>query len=68
MTRGFDGLVMSDWTGVYSTAESIIAGCDVEMPGPSPFRGDAVHRCLHAKKITEAQIDTCVRRVGLALT
>ncbi len=26
------GLIMSDWTGVYSTAESIKAGLDLEMP------------------------------------
>jgi beta-glucosidase len=29
---GWSGLIMSDWTGVYSTAESIKAGLDVEMP------------------------------------
>lgn len=29
---GFDGLVMSDWTGVYSTDTSIKAGLDLEMP------------------------------------
>lgn len=63
LVRGYKGLVISDWTGVYSTAESIIAGCDVEMPGPSPFRGDAVHRLLHAGKIAPKHIDTCVKRV-----
>lgn len=26
------GLIMSDWTGVYSTVESIKAGVDLEMP------------------------------------
>jgi len=26
------GLIMSDWTGVYSTSESIKAGLDLEMP------------------------------------
>ena len=25
-------MVMSDWTGVYSTTESIKAGLDLEMP------------------------------------
>jgi beta-glucosidase len=29
---GFEGMVMSDWIGVYSTAESIKAGLDIEMP------------------------------------
>jgi len=29
---GFKGLVMSDWTAVGSSAESILAGTDLEMP------------------------------------
>lgn len=29
---GFKGLVISDWFGTYSTAESIRAGLDLEMP------------------------------------
>jgi beta-glucosidase len=29
---GFDGLIMSDWTGVFSTVESMKAGLDIEMP------------------------------------
>lgn len=28
---------MSDWTGTYSTAESIQAGMDLEMPCVSPY-------------------------------
>lgn len=44
----FDGLVMSDWFGLHSTVEGIVAGCDLEMPGPALHRGqkliDAVHR------------------------
>ena len=31
----FDGLVMSDWGGNNSTAESLNAGLDLEMPGPA---------------------------------
>ena len=27
-----EGLIMSDWIGVYSTTESIKAGLDLEMP------------------------------------
>ena len=45
---GFDGLVMSDWFGLHSTAEGVVAGCDLEMPGPTLHRGqqliDAVDR------------------------
>ena len=45
---GFDGLVMSDWFGLHSTAEGVAAGLDLEMPGPTLHRGqkllDAVER------------------------
>ena len=34
-----DGLVMSDWFGTYSVSESINAGLNVEMPGPTVWRG-----------------------------
>ena len=31
---GFDGVVMSDWFATHSTAPSVNAGLDLEMPGP----------------------------------
>ncbi|KAG6885605.1 hypothetical protein C0993_012352 [Termitomyces sp. T159_Od127] len=54
---------MSDWTGVYSTVEAIKAGLDLEMPGPSPFRGKAVERSIVAEKLFPADIDARVRKV-----
>lgn len=35
---GFDGLIMSDWGGTYSSGGSLRAGLDLEMPGPSRAR------------------------------
>jgi beta-glucosidase len=32
---GYDGIVMSDWFGSHSTAETVNAGLDLEMPGPA---------------------------------
>ncbi|KAG6832171.1 hypothetical protein H0H92_004902 [Tricholoma furcatifolium] len=60
---GYKGLVMSDWTGVYSTVESIKAGLDLEMPGPSPFRGPALERSITAEKLFPSDIDARVRKV-----
>ncbi|KIK67754.1 glycoside hydrolase family 3 protein [Collybiopsis luxurians FD-317 M1] len=60
---GFKGLIMSDWIGVYSTAESIKAGLDLEMPGPSVMRGKAVERCLAAQKLFPSDIDDRARKV-----
>src|SRR5258708_7151716 len=38
---GFDGLVVSDWfMSVKSTAASVNAGLDLEMPGPGLWRGE----------------------------
>ena len=37
---GFDGVVMSDWFATHSTAPSVNAGLDLEMPGPAKFRGE----------------------------
>ncbi|KAJ9499717.1 beta-glucosidase [Exophiala xenobiotica] len=60
---GFDGLVMSDWFGTYSTTESIKAGLDLEMPGPSYIRGKLVNQALGCGKLSEHDIDQRVREV-----
>ena len=36
---GFDGVVISDWFGLHSTVEALVAGVDLEMPGPTRHRG-----------------------------
>ncbi|KAK9427493.1 glycoside hydrolase superfamily, partial [Lipomyces doorenjongii] len=57
------GLIMSDWFGVYSTADSVNAGLDLEMPGPTAFRGDLIQRSLNANTITQHTLDDRVRNV-----
>ncbi|CAK7206644.1 beta-glucosidase [Sporothrix eucalyptigena] len=59
----FDGMVMSDWGGTYSTAEAIKAGLDLEMPGPSFMRGSLVNHAVACGKLHEDDIDACVRRI-----
>ncbi|TFK55623.1 glycoside hydrolase family 3 protein [Heliocybe sulcata] len=60
---GYEGLIMSDWTGVYSTVESIKAGLDLEMPGPAYMRGKAVERALIGQKLFPSDIDDRVRKI-----
>ena len=60
---GFEGLVMSDWFGTKSTAASVNAGLDLEMPGPPVWRGDKLLRAFHAGEVDEATIDESVRRL-----
>jgi beta-glucosidase len=36
---GYDGVVMSDWFGSHATEQTVNAGLDLEMPGPTRDRG-----------------------------
>ena len=65
----FDGLVMSDWGGTNSTVESVLAGCDLEMPGPPVQRGGKLLDALLRKRSVELQtaIDNSCERI-LSLT
>ncbi|CEL03944.1 hypothetical protein ASPCAL05080 [Aspergillus calidoustus] len=60
---GFDGLVMSDWWGTYSTSEALNAGLDLEMPGPTQFRGKLLEIAVRTRKISEAAVDKAVKNV-----
>jgi beta-glucosidase-like glycosyl hydrolase len=59
----FDRLVMSDWGGCNSTAESLIAGTDLEMPGPPIRRGELLLSAIRDGQVDETKhLDTSVRR------
>lgn len=60
---GFKGTVISDWMGVYSTADSINAGLDLEMPGPTKWRGEKLLRAIEAGQVSETTIEDSARRV-----
>lgn len=59
----YDGCIMSDWYGVRAGAESLYAGLDLEMPGPSVFRGDKLLKELQEGHVTEQEIDRAARSV-----
>ncbi|KAF2036551.1 beta-glucosidase precursor [Setomelanomma holmii] len=59
----WDGLFMSDWFGTYSTSEAINAGLDLEMPGPSRWRGSALVHAVSANKVSALELDDRVRAV-----
>ncbi|TQN68578.1 putative beta-glucosidase I [Colletotrichum shisoi] len=60
---GFRGLVMSDWFGTYSTSEALNAGLDLEMPGPTQWRGKCLSLAVNSRKVSRAAIDDAVRNV-----
>lgn len=61
---GWQGMTMSDWGGLNSTADSLNAGLDLEMPGPTRFRTlEAVMEAIHKGEVTEEIINERARNV-----
>lgn len=62
---GFDGIVISDWGGVYDSADALRAGNDLEMP----CRADeeAFVKSIKAGNISMEELDGAVRRILEAL-
>jgi beta-glucosidase len=61
---GWDGLIMSDWGGTNSTVEALVAGLDLEMPGPTRWRDkDVVRAAVESGKLDESTITQRARRV-----
>ncbi|MEU7584005.1 glycoside hydrolase family 3 C-terminal domain-containing protein [Streptomyces sp. NPDC041068] len=59
---GFSGWVMTDWFAQHSTAASLAAGLDMEMPGDLYF-GGALKRAVKDGSVPEAHVDRSVRRI-----
>lgn len=49
--------------GTYSVCEGVNAGLDLEMPGPTRFRGPALMHALTSNKVLEVTLNDRVRRV-----
>lgn len=54
---GYDGVVMSDWFGSHSTAETVNAGLDLEMPGPPRDRGQKLIDAVNSGAVTETTLN-----------
>jgi beta-glucosidase len=64
---GFDGVVMSDWFGSHSTAETINAGLDLEMPGPARDRGEKLVAAVREGEVDASTVRAAARRILLLL-
>jgi beta-glucosidase len=62
---GWDGLVMSDWGGVYSTVESARAAVDLAMPGPEAKWGEPLLEAVRAGEVDESALDDKLVRLLL---
>ncbi|HZT65692.1 MAG TPA: glycoside hydrolase family 3 C-terminal domain-containing protein [Acidimicrobiales bacterium] len=61
---GWDGAVVSDWHGTHTTAEALLAGLDIEMPGPPAHRGEALLDAVKSGAVDEDALTAAAIRVG----
>ena len=54
---GYDGIVMSDWFGSHSTAPTVNAGLDLEMPGPARDRGQKLIVAVQSGEVSPEVLD-----------
>ena len=54
---GFDGILMSDWTSVYSTVNAANSGLDLEMPKAVHFKDSLLREALASGRVTMKTID-----------
>jgi beta-glucosidase len=60
---GFDGLIMSDWSGTYDGIEATNAGQDLEMPSGLHMNQQILKPAIEQGKVSLATIDDKVRRI-----
>ena len=53
---GYDGIVMSDWFGSRTTAPTVNAGLDLEMPGPTRDRGAKLVAAVEAGEVSRETV------------
>ncbi|MFM9877013.1 MAG: glycoside hydrolase family 3 C-terminal domain-containing protein [Rhodoglobus sp.] len=60
---GFEGLVVSDWGAVDARVPALVAGLDLEMPGPQADSSAAIVSAVQSGGLAESVLDTAVERV-----
>lgn len=60
---GFQGFVISDWWAIKSTVGTAKHGCDLEMPGPPIYLGEAMLAAIESGDVDLADLDAKVGRL-----
>ena len=60
---GFEGFVVSDWGAVHDRVDGLMAGLELEMPGPRERRVQAVIDAVRSGKLNESVLDEAVLRI-----
>lgn len=59
----WDGVVVSDWYATHSTAPAVNAGLDLEMPGPTQWRGQRLVEAVQQGEVSAEALDEAAARM-----
>lgn len=60
---GFDGVVMTDWGATHDRVLSLLAGCELDMPGDTAHNREAILGAVRRGEVPIAVLDEAVRRM-----
>lgn len=60
---GFNGLVMTDWGAAHDRVAGVKAGCDLEMPGDTPYCRRSILDGVKNGTLSEEELDKAVLNV-----
>jgi beta-glucosidase len=60
---GFDGVVMTDWGATHDRVLSLLAGCELDMPGDAPHNRQAILDAVEDGRLPLGILDEAVRRM-----
>ena len=60
---GYDGLVITDWSGSNDHVEGVRAGSDLEMPNPGMDSARQLVEAVKSGRLPEAAVDACAARL-----
>lgn len=58
----FDGYVLTDWGAMNDRVKSLIAGCELEMPGGNADNDEEIVEAVRSGELDEAVLDLAVER------
>ncbi|WP_353227809.1 glycoside hydrolase family 3 C-terminal domain-containing protein [Novosphingobium sp.] len=61
---GYTGAILSDWFGTHSTAPTLSAGLDMEMPGPARFLGAKAAAAVADGTLSADRVQDAAARVA----
>lgn len=60
---GFDGVVMTDWGATHDRVLSVLAGCELDMPGDAAHNRQAIIDAVRDGRLPLEVLDDAVRRM-----